>query len=48
MRDEEHKGSDTGSVAVGVRGLRQGWAPDLLSKHIIVQLQLVKPLQFFR
>lgn len=32
-------------------GVEEGWneeGSDLLSKHIIVQLQLVKPLQFFR
>ena len=26
----------------------QGGGSDLLSKHIVVQLELVKPLQFFR
>lgn len=34
-------------VPKGKRGL-PGTGPNLLAKHIVVQLQLVKPLQFFR
>lgn len=40
-RKQRRDSHTLGRGAPGVKALSQGWGPDLLSKHIVVQLQLV-------